>query len=951
MQNRLKIIFIITLLNAIFFSLAGANEQFNFDITEIEIIENGNKFIGKKRGIVTTNDGIEIIANEFNYDKTTNIIVLNGNVVVEDTLEKSIIYSESITYLKNQEIFFSNERSRVIDDGVIIDANSMKYNKILNEINAKGNVTVEDTIKKSIISSESITYLKNQEIFFSNERSRVIDDGVIIDANSMKYNKILNEINAKGNVTVEDTIENHILYSEDVTYLKDQEKIFTKGKTTIITDSKYDFKSSDVLLLRNKNELSSSEKSKIIENKKLYTFDNFKYFLDTELVKANNVEITTDYTVSKGESDIVRFDNGFFNLKENNFIAGDTTVILKKNSFDVTENDPRLYGVSSKSKNQFTTVNKGVFTSCKNIDGKCPPWSIKAKKIVHDKKKKQLTYDHAVMRVYDYPVMYFPKFFHPDPTVVRQAGFLQPQFNKSDILGSSLNIPYFIPISKDKDYTFKPTIFDSNIYMFQHEYREKRENSSFVADFSLTKGYKSSLENSNRNSISHFFAKYNLDLKLPNLMRSNLDVFVERTSNDTYLKIFENNLIETIVTPKDFDTLNSGAKLELDHDDYIFSTGFNIYESLGTHKSSDRYTYSLPYYRFSRTFDLDKFGWLDFVSNGDNNLTSTNTLLTQISNGFGFHTNEYVSDIGFKNNVGLYFSNQNTIAKKSTLYKSSPSSDILNIFEVNSSFPIQKIEENYLNIIEPKISLRYNPDDMKDYSSLNRKITADNVFNVGRLGLTEGYEEGQSLTVGASYKREKLSDINNYFEFKLATVFKDQDLRFIPKTSTLDTKNSNLFGSIEFNKEDKINLDYNFTLDNDFATFNYNSIGLTYQTDKLTHEIKFIEENGVVGNNNTILNEIEYNFDDKNYLSFKTRRNRTANLTEYYDIIYQYKNDCLTAGIKYKKVYYQDRDFLPREDLILTFTFYPLTTYEQEVDQNFYRGDNPFDDQLKSIFE
>ena len=25
-----------------------ANEKFNFDITEIEIVENGNKFIGKK---------------------------------------------------------------------------------------------------------------------------------------------------------------------------------------------------------------------------------------------------------------------------------------------------------------------------------------------------------------------------------------------------------------------------------------------------------------------------------------------------------------------------------------------------------------------------------------------------------------------------------------------------------------------------------------------------------------------------------------------------------------------------------------------------------------------------------------------------------------------------------------------------------------------------------------
>ena len=28
---------------------AVGQEQFNFDVTEIEIIENGNKFIGKKR--------------------------------------------------------------------------------------------------------------------------------------------------------------------------------------------------------------------------------------------------------------------------------------------------------------------------------------------------------------------------------------------------------------------------------------------------------------------------------------------------------------------------------------------------------------------------------------------------------------------------------------------------------------------------------------------------------------------------------------------------------------------------------------------------------------------------------------------------------------------------------------------------------------------------------------
>ena len=69
------------------------------------------------------------------------------------------------------------------------------------------------------------------------------------------------------------------------------------------------------------------------------------------------------------------------------------------------------------------------------------------------------------------------------------------------------------------------------------------------------------------------------------------------------------------------------------------------------------------------------------------------------------------------------------------------------------------------------------------------------------------------------------------------------------------------------------------------------------------------------------------------FLTFKTRRNRKINLTEYYDLVYEYKNDCLTAGIKYKKTYYQDRDLKPKEDLFFTITLFPLTTYEHDADE------------------
>ena len=54
---------------------------------------------------------------------------------------------------------------------------------------------------------------------------------------------------------------------------------------------------------------------------------------------------------------------------------------------------------------------------------------------------------------------------------------------------------------------------------------------------------------------------------------------------------------------------------------------------------------------------------------------------------------------------------------------------------------------------------------------------------------------------------------------------------------------------------------------------------------------------------NIFQNSISYNFEN-NYFKFNTRRNRKINLTEYYDLVYEYKNDCLTAGIKYNKTYY-----------------------------------------------
>ena len=237
----------------------------------------------------------------------------------------------------------------------------------------------------------------------------------------------------------------------------------------------------------------SSDKKTIIEDDNFtkYETEEFVFNINKEFLKGKNISIIQNNNVPIEQSDQFFFQNGFFDLKNKNFKTAKTEFKLKKNIFDREENDPRIYGVSSSKQNNITSFKKAIFTSCKKTD-KCPPWSLQASEIKHDKNKKQLIYDNTILKVYDVPVFYFPKFFHPDPTVKRQSGFLQPKIHNSNILGNSFSIPYFYAISKNKDMTINPIIFSKNVKMFQNEFRQKNRDSSIIADFGITNGYKSS---------------------------------------------------------------------------------------------------------------------------------------------------------------------------------------------------------------------------------------------------------------------------------------------------------------------------------------------------------------------------------------------------------------------------------------------------------------------------
>jgi LPS-assembly protein len=815
-----KKLFLITIIFLLFKgTFLNANEDFNFDITELEITNDGNFFKGLKRGVASTNNGnLTITADTFEYDKITNILKANGNVLISDLIKDYLIQTEYIIYFKNDE------------------------------------------------------------------------------------------------------------------------EIVSKGESKAFIEKKYEIYSSDIKINRISNIIKSDKKTKIIDNNFTeYETDILDYSIEEKILKGKNISVLTNTNLKKEERDFYIFKDGIFNLQDKNFVASNTKIFLKKNAYDNSENDPRIYGNSSKKINNITEIKKAIFTSCKITDD-CPPWSIKASNIIHDLDKNDIIYENPILRVYDFPVFYFPKFIHPDPSVERRSGFLQPQLNNSNILGSSLYIPYFHTLSKNKDITFKPTVFDSEIFMFQNEYRQVNENSNFIANFGLTKGYQTL--NEPKNSIMNLFLKFTSQLKLDNFINSNLDLSIQKTTKDTFLKIFDTNLIDINenVKPSDQNKLKSEINLYLEHEDYNFDTGFIAYENLNG-LNSDRYQYILPYYNFSRNIYQNNLFNFNFSSSGNNDLKETNKLKSLINNNLNIESVDFFTELGLKNNLNIYFKNLNTVGKNVENFKSSPQVDLMNIIDLKSSFPLVKYSDETINTITPKISFRINPGDMNDASNEDRKLDVNNIFDINRLALSDTFEDGKSLTLGLDYKKESLESINNYFEVKLAGVLRDLKQEGIPLNSSINQKTSNLFGSVTYALSEKFNLDYNFSVDNDLKTFEKNAIGVGFNFDNINTKFNFTEEDGKIGDTNVFENSTTINFNEDNFITFSTRRNRKINFTEYYDLVYEYKNDCLVAGIKYKKSYYQDRDLKPKEDLLLSVTFFPLSQYEQKIDESAYRGD------------
>ena len=266
-------------------------------------------------------------------------------------------------------------------------------------------------------------------------------------------------------------------------------------------------------------EIYSSKKSKIEDRLgNIFELESFKFNINEKLLKAKNI------TLFDTKNNKYNLKNSLVNLNTNEIVGSDISIDFDNSLFGNKKNEPRLKGKSLISNENESIIYKGSFTTCKKNKDKCPPWTILAEEVKHNKVEKVIEYRNAWLKIYDKPVVYFPYFKHPDPTVDRQSGFLAPSFINSSNFGTSLQIPYFNVISESKDLTIKPRIFFDNNIILQTEYRQANKKSDLIADLSINK--------KDSSTKSHFFSNFKGSLD-----KIGFEINLQKVSNDKYLKI------------------------------------------------------------------------------------------------------------------------------------------------------------------------------------------------------------------------------------------------------------------------------------------------------------------------------------------------------------------------------------------------------------------------------
>ena len=115
-----------------------------------------------------------------------------------------------------------------------------------------------------------------------------------------------------------------------------------------------------------------------------------------------------------------------------------------------------------------------------------------------------------------------------------------------------------------------------------------------------------------------------------------------------------------------------------------------------------------------------------------------------------------------------------------------------------------------------------------------------------------------------------------------------------------------------------------FSIDHNFNDINYNDLKASLLLGNAKFNIGYLEENNHIGNNSYLKSDFKIEINKSNNLSFDLKKNLETDSTEFYNLAYNYVNDCLRAGLVYRREFYTDRDIEASDTLMFNVSLFPF---------------------------
>ena len=764
------------------------------------------------------------------------------------------------------------------------------------------------------IESKKITIDKKKQItIFEEEVILITDDNKTIKGEYAEYDKEKGKIILKDTITLIDQQNNKIV-TEYAEYFEKKKLFQTKGPSKIFTRDGYIVVGENFIFDNIKNLITSNLKTVITDNDQNTIFlDNFEF-----LNKKNIFKSVGYIKLMDKHKNTYEFSQVYIDTKKKEILGTDIKAFMNENKFKVNPNNkPRIFANTISIDNQNTIFNKSIFTLCDyRKNDKCPPWSIQSSEMLHDNKKKTIYYNNALIKIYDIPIFYIPRLSHPDPTVDRRSGFLPPIISDTKNLGASISIPYFFAASKDKNFTLSSRIFETENPLFLGEYHQAFEFSNFYSDFGYTEGYKNTSVTKKSGEKSHFFSKFVKNFKGKNGSSNSLDISLQDVSNDKYLKLYK---IKSNLVDYNVDTLENSLEFTHSDDNIFFGLNATAFETL-KENYDDKYEYILPEAILDKNLINNNFGNLDLQTNFKVHNYDTNKFTQFLVNDFNWESKDIFFESGLSTKILGNIKNINYETTNVDLYKKDLTYEAHGAIGLMNELKLQKKVNNSNHFFTPKFLIKYAPGSMRQETD-GSQLDPNQAFSMNRAENLNNFEKGLSSTIGFDYK---IKNNNKDFDFSVAQVISEKENKKMSSESSLDEKLSDLVASTNLKLNDNISLKYNFALDQNYNEMNYNDLGLNMNFKKLNIDFNYLQEDKHIGNQEYFKTKINLSRNENSLISYETKRDLIKNSSEFYNLSYEYVNDCLRAGLVYRREFYNDSELEPENSLMFKITLTPF---------------------------